>query len=263
MEDKEQLNDDYQFTEQDPLNPGASDVGQETSNASAYSAGAPSTWLGGSRVKRNALIAIIIFIILMLGYSFFSAHYGENKDDIIQTAPSAVPPSPKENTVIEPPPPVPQLDTSSQQSDIQTKLLTVESNQENIRSDIVAVNSQIGNLDGRVEALIKKIDGLTSVISSLSSKLDAQSLIIESLKAKPVPKLVKRRVNLGTHSSPQYFIQAVIPGRAWLIATNGNTLTVREGSVVLGYGRVKLIDPNQGRVITTSGRVIRFNQNDS
>ncbi|HAF87135.1 MAG TPA: type IV secretion protein IcmG, partial [Legionellales bacterium] len=60
-----------------------------------------------------------------------------------------------------------------------------------------------------------------------------------------------------------YYIKAVIPGRAWLIAANGSTLTVSEGTNIKGYGMVKLIDSTQGRILTSSGRVIRFSQQDS
>ena len=60
-----------------------------------------------------------------------------------------------------------------------------------------------------------------------------------------------------------YYIQAVIPGRAWLIATNGSTLTVREGSTIPGYGIVRKIDPNLGKVFMSTGKVIRFSQLDS
>ena len=58
-------------------------------------------------------------------------------------------------------------------------------------------------------------------------------------------------------------MQAVIPGRAWLIANNGSTITVREGTPIPGYGIAKIIDPIKGRVMTSSGKEIRFSQDDS
>jgi intracellular multiplication protein IcmG len=106
------------------------------------------------------------------------------------------------------------------------------------------------------------VSELNRMIAALSDKLDSQAKTIESLAAKPV---VRKTHPIVGRNKPlvQYNIQAVIPGRAWIVATNGTTLTVREGSKVPGYGLVKLIDPNQGRVITSSGRVIRFSQEDS
>jgi len=61
----------------------------------------------------------------------------------------------------------------------------------------------------------------------------------------------------------QYFLQAIIPGRAWLISTNGDTVTVREGTRISSYGVVRFIDAKRGRVLTSSGQVIRFSQEDS
>ena len=104
---------------------------------------------------------------------------------------------------------------------------------------------------------------LNGVIANLSAKVDQQSREIEGLTIRrQEANKVYHRGAQATHF-PKYHIQAVIPGRAWLIATNGATLTVREGTAVAGYGMVRLIDPSQGRVTTSSGQVIRFSQEDS
>ncbi|MBA3536672.1 MAG: type IV secretion protein IcmG, partial [Tatlockia sp.] len=86
-------------------------------------------------------------------------------------------------------------------------------------------------------------------------------IVLLTEKAKPKP--VRRRLIVKSAPRLMYFIQAIIPGRAWLIATNGSTITVREGTRIAGWGVVKLIDPIQGRVLTSSGRIIRFSQRDS
>ena len=53
----------------------------------------------------------------------------------------------------------------------------------------------------------------------------------------------------------------MIHGRAWLQNKKGNTFTVKIGDKLKGYGKVKLIEPEQGVVITSSGDVIRFKEN--
>ena len=105
------------------------------------------------------------------------------------------------------------------------------------------------------------------MMQQLNAKLDQQTQVIEGLlrhqaqKRAPPKAMAKAR---GPVAKPMnYYVQAVIPGRAWLIATNGSTLTVRQGSSVRGYGVVQSIDAVQGRVNTSSGRVIRFSQDDS
>jgi hypothetical protein len=54
-----------------------------------------------------------------------------------------------------------------------------------------------------------------------------------------------------------YNVQAIIPGRAWLRAENGETLTVTEGDLIKDLGRVSKIDPYDGVVeINTGTKVI-------
>lgn len=45
-----------------------------------------------------------------------------------------------------------------------------------------------------------------------------------------------------------YSVQAIIPGRAWLRADNGDTLTVTEGDTIKDVGQVSKIDPYNGIV---------------
>jgi hypothetical protein len=54
-----------------------------------------------------------------------------------------------------------------------------------------------------------------------------------------------------------YSVQAIIPGRAWLKSDSGDTVTVAEGDMLRGYGRVTKIDPYDGIVnIDTGGKVV-------
>jgi hypothetical protein len=53
-----------------------------------------------------------------------------------------------------------------------------------------------------------------------------------------------------------YNVQAIIPGRAWLRSDNGETVTVTEGEVVKGLGRVTKIDPYDGVVEINIGNKV-------
>ena len=79
-----------------------------------------------------------------------------------------------------------------------------------------------------------------------------------SAQKKTRPKI--RRIPMRTM---QYFIQALIPGRAWLVGENGATVTVNVGSRLPGYGIIRVIDTNLGRVATSSGKIIIYSQRDS
>lgn len=154
--------------------------------------------------------------------------------------------------------PPPSVDTNVAQ-----KLSALEFSQQSMRADVSSVSDKLGGISNNLNAIVAKMSELNGIIANLNTKVDEQSREIEQLtirreEAKKASHFVPKAIHY-----PKYHIQAVIPGRAWLIATNGATLTVREGTVVAGYGMVRLIDPNQGRVMTSSGQVIRFSQEDS
>jgi intracellular multiplication protein IcmG len=148
---------------------------------------------------------------------------------------------------------------------IKQKLQDLELSQYNLRSELNAANSRLDTINNTMNSLNEKIATLTQGITRLSETVEAQANRLTLMTAmQKKPKVVHKR----NHFKPNfprvvYNIQAVIPGRAWLIASNGSTLTVREGSEISGYGVVRLIDAAQGRVTMSSGRVIRFSQEDS
>jgi intracellular multiplication protein IcmG len=147
------------------------------------------------------------------------------------------------------------------------KLSELESSQNRIQSQFDATANQLNAINNNLNELTAKMAEMSNVLSQYSAKVDAQSHVIEQMAAEAaaMKKVHARRVAYPKTSVPpvNFHIQAVIPGRAWLINDNGSTLTVREGTRVPGYGMVRLIDARQGRIVTSSGRVIRFSQEDS
>jgi hypothetical protein len=53
-----------------------------------------------------------------------------------------------------------------------------------------------------------------------------------------------------------YSVQAIIPGRAWLRSDSGDTVTVAEGDMLRGLGRIVRIDPYDGIVKIATGTKI-------
>ncbi|MGQ3888118.1 type IVB secretion system protein IcmG/DotF [Legionella sp. CNM-1927-20] len=172
----------------------------------------------------------------------------------VQTTTSSTTTAPTTVTVSTPSPDVSQLDQ---------KISAIDINQQGMRADINTLNNQLSGINSNISNLNVKIENLTQIINTLSATIEKQINQIAALTAVKKAPRVKKVVRRVIVPRRMYYIQAVIPGRAWLIASNGSTLTVREGTNIPGYGVVKLIDPNQGRVLTSSGRIIRFSQQDS
>ncbi len=147
------------------------------------------------------------------------------------------------------------------------QLSVLEQQQQTMSTQVIELNTQLSTLSSTMNDMTSKVAVLNQMIVNLNEKIDTQSSQLLSMQKKKVENVRSR-----TFASPskqhatsvvRYYLQAVIPGRAWLVAENGTTLTVREGSTLVGYGFIRSIDTKQGRVFTSSGKTIKFSQADS
>lgn len=75
---------------------------------------------------------------------------------------------------------------------------------------------------------------------------------------KEVKKLEPKQKGFKT-APLTYFIQAIVPGRAWLSSNQGDYMTVQVGSELRGaYGTVRRIDANAGLIQTSTGKMVHF-----
>lgn len=263
MVDKIQNNDEYEFNDIDSIDPNMVDTSDDPSLNQSLTDQKSN---GSKNVKRNALIAVGVIIALMIIYKFIGA--------IISSKPPAVKPaevtpslppivinSPKTIQPVTAEPSIQDADNIANQQ-LNQKLAALEVSQASVHSEVSGVTNQINSLNTSISDLTNKMTLLNESVTSLTAKVTQQARQIAILTARTTPKKVqpapKKHIPL-----PVYDIQAIIPGRAWLVATNGSTLTVREGTIIPGYGTVKLIDPDQGQLITSSGKIIKFSQQDS
>ena len=272
MADNDQGNDEYQFNDMDPISPNAGyDEAGSVAGLNSSEEMMPGA-VGERNIKKSVLIGVAAVILILVVYKFIELKFLNKSIPIEPVTPTVVvppappPPAPpvaeQAQIQIKPIMPVPVVSSAGTEMKINQTLSTMEVSQESLRSDVTSVNNQLGAISNNLNLMMTKMTELNGVIASLSAKVDSQATVIQQLT---VPK-AQHKVHSVTHyrdQRPKFYLQAVIPGRAWLIATNGATLTVREGTPVAGYGIVKLIDPNQGRVTTSSGQVIQFSQEDS
>jgi intracellular multiplication protein IcmG len=260
--DKDNLNDDYQFGDLDTGDSmGFEPEKEDKSYSETYT---PPTGMGKEKaviVKALAVAGVVAFLMLSYVYILprFTAKKPEQTAEIPKIEPIQKAEAPKPAPIQTSPPPPPVV--SSSQKILEDKIQTIELNQQNVRNEVSNVGNQVSGMTSSISELNTQISKLNQLIETLSAKVTEQAETIEALKPKP-KKVV--RPNTRAHYKPTiFYLQAIIPGRAWLISTTGATLTVREGSSVPGYGTIKLIDAQQGRVLTNSGKVIQFSREDS
>ncbi|KGP62563.1 type IV secretion protein IcmG [Legionella norrlandica] len=264
MAEKDQNSEEYKFAELDSYDMdqmGESDSGSFQSEKGELTK--------KKDIKRNALIVVGIVIFIMVMYKVIGWMFFSGKSETT-TAPATIPPV----TQVTPQPvqttsaitPVQQIQPTTvveSDPDLKKNVSAIEMMQQNLRTEVNALSEQINTVNNNIRDLNTQIANLNQVIGNMSSQLARQSEVINVLMTRTAPKKVVKVSRPVAPARVIYFIQAVIPGRAWLIGSNGSTLTVREGSKIPGYGVVKLIDSLQGRILTSSGQVIKFSQEDS
>ena len=208
-------------------------------------------------IRRNALIAFVCLIFFIMILKFFT------EDELPKKSPTAPPNIPPvSNPILQAPALMPAPSTKNIDDNRLTSL------EQNLQSSVSALQENIGQLNRQVNGLASTNQALMTQVAELAAKLtssqQALAELLAATKAKPViaKSSVKKVYHQAHHQSLSYFVQAVIPGRAWLINSQGGNLTVRVGSKIPGLGIVHRIDALQGRVTMSSGRVIVFAQAD-
>lgn len=267
MAEHDQNNDEYKFAELDSYDMDQAGESDLDSQASFQSGKEGLT--KKKDIKRNALIAIGVVIFIMVMYKIIGWMFFSDKSKQVTSQP-AIPPV----TQVATPQPVQTIPTTPIQqvqpativeddSDLKKKVSAIEMTQQSLRSEVNALSEQINAVNNNIKNLNAQIVNLNQIIGNMSNQIAKQSEVINVLMVRTTPKKVVKISRPAVAARVIYYIQAVIPGRAWLIGSNGSTLTVREGSKIPGYGIVKLIDSLQGRILTSSGQVIKFSQEDS
>lgn len=265
MVENNQDNDEYQFIDPDVISPDA--LGGETLPESNTARQAPQR-TGQKNVLRNALIVGLLAILAMLTYKFAGMFLSKKTQSTPVPAVVAAP-KPQSQAVVEPTAPKEQestaLDAALTEARLfKQKITEMDLSQQDLRDDVTRLNNQLTGITTNINDLSSKMANLSQSLSSLSSMLEQQSKEIARLQTlQIIHKAPRPRVERVIIPRMQYFIQAIIPGRAWLIASNGSTMTVREGTKIPGYGMVIMIDAIQGLVKMSHGTVFKFSQDDS
>lgn len=262
MADNEPTTDEYHFADLDELSP--EEVNHDSESSSDINAFDRSSSYEPNHMKRNVIFVVILFILFMLAYKFGSAYFSKPSamQPIVPVVNTPTPALPAESALQPEQAPAP-LTPPDNTAQLDQTLSSLEQRQQTMSANIDAVNDHLGTLGEQVTQLGSKLAELNSVISTLNDKLAQQSHQIELLTIKPRPVVLPSSSRRSRADHTRYHLQAIIPGRAWLIGSNGVTVTVREGTLLPGYGAVRLIDAEQGRVLMSTGKIIRFSQSDS
>lgn len=123
------------------------------------------------------------------------------------------------------------------------KITDAEQQNAQLRTQVQELNARISNMEVAFRQLAKMLRNAGPNATNASSVNRGMASVPTAARVAP-PRMT-------------YVVQAIIPGRAWLKADSGDTVTVAEGDTLKGYGRITRIDPYDGVVdIDTGNRVI-------
>lgn len=268
MADNDTNNDEYQFQDLNEVSPEPLEESitndekptEAPSEASHFS-------MPQNQVTRSRVFYVAGFVLLLItGKVLYSIFTHKHQADIASVQP--VMSTANTSPPIQPAfiPQESQLTTNPVvDSATNDQLASLEINHKAMQADIMSINSQLDQMNHNSSDISARIDAINQSIVQLSTNLEQQSAEIQHLMQMLTPKKAVKKHNVKPVAKPmQYYVEAIIPGRAWLIASNGSTRTVREGTILDSYyGTVKLIDAPQGRVTTSHGQIFRFSQEDS
>ena len=139
------------------------------------------------------------------------------------------------------------------------RLSSLEQQTANEQANLSRLSMQVNDLQTALGNMDSK---LTSVTTSLQTIADEVSKQQAALAAKQVARK-KAAQAAAAAPRPIYYVKALVPGRAWLVSQNGQTITVSLGNNLPGYGTIDVIDPTQGTLVTSSGAIIGYSSGDS
>lgn len=254
MNDKLRSNEDeYQFSELE-----TTDIYGASGNTSAV-----------NRFKQIRRILLVLGIIAAIFAvykisGFFTGTKKTTPKHLTQVQPVMqpinVPTTPKQTATN-----IPSLATPAP-SKIDQSLAALEQKNTSTREEIDKLSQQVDSLRSSMSDLQTTIQSLNTSLQDITSQLQQQNAMIANqetlLKAlQPPPKKI---VVIRRHTRRMnYYIDAIIPGRAWLKRDDGTTLTISAGDKIPGYqGVVSSVEPQAGQVILTTGEVITFRPDD-
>jgi hypothetical protein len=262
MDDKTTVSPDaeYKFTGSDEA---PTDIAGSASPATGEEAPAstpPSGFMGNINGRRFIMPGAIVLAIFLV-YGFFNFYNNRNARAAEQQKMQVQEAAAKQQEVISAPAvkevvvqPEPSFLNNEQvtqvQAAVQQKISAVEQEISSNRDQLSSLKDAVSKAQQDISSIGQNIEQLTGVTQQFLVEIQQ----LKAPKIKPKKKAVK--------PLPIYHIRAIVPGRVWLESADGNSVTLRVGNTLEGYGTVDVISPRQGMVLMSNGSYIQYGVND-
>lgn len=245
MVDSSQINPDAEYR---PKEEGYADIPQPLGMSQPQAVG---------RLKR-IFIVLAIILVTFFAYNFFNWYSGQKRDVEDKKAPTV-----KQSQLAVLPTPIvvgkTSLTSETNDSAVRKQLDILSQEVESNREQLAELNNSLSQGQQVMENLNKNIAGLSAALKDIGDKVQQ----LASNTSKETKLVTKKAVksNIIKKKIPVYHIKAIVPERVWLESDTGETVSVRVGDTLDGYGSVQAISPKQG-IVVTSSTVIKYGSND-
>lgn len=204
--------------------------------------------------RRMVIMGVILAIILVFAVRALLEHFNGVK--IPKESPTLVAPQ-AESVSMHPPAPSISSQTVAMPAVAPAPAVATQADVDHLNSIITAQQQTMEQMQNSINSLQDALGNLNATLGDLSQKMTEA---VDKANAKPVRPVVKPQV-APEPPKPVYTIRAMVPGRAWLQANDGQSITVVDGDTVPPYGTVQDIDVNGGQVVLSDGTLIGYNYN--
>lgn len=193
--------------------------------------------------NKRVTIVILIIIIALIAFKLLSLR---SHVKVIATPKPVVAAQTMPTPVVTTPSPQEVEQLNSLKQDEQTNQLTVSELQNQVQDLHNSLNqstSAQAQLNQSMVALTEQVKQLEQVVAATTRKPAVRKAALA-----PAPIV--------------FHLRAIVPGRAWIVSSDGLSESVAQGDSVPQYGTVQVVDANRGMVLTSSGKVIGYGDND-
>ncbi len=206
--------------------------------------------------NKRIIGTIVIVIVVIIGFNIY--HRVTNETKIIEKTKVAQTPVVPVKPVTTPLQQQPQFSQPNpemvgQISQLQQVTSTEQTSLTQLQTQVKQLKTQLQKNSQTTAALKQMVQALVGQMRSVAQMATHQAqtrTVTHKNSLPPAPQIV-------------YHVKAVIPGRAWIVGSNGISTTVRVGQTLKNYGKIEAINPNRGLVLTSSGKIIAYGPDDS
>lgn len=255
VDEKKIADDEYQFPQEEYVVP---DENPEAAASAAVEEDIkPSTETFGQKIvesyrssnlgrnKRLILIVIVVVVLFLLSRlgSFFS-HTNTVKQPVAK-------PVAQQQTELPPPA---EVQPAAQPVVQQQPIMMNDDYRSQTDSKIQALQQQLSNIQDSLNASQNTNETLQNSITQLTAQVQTLSAQLKQTMGQQKKQSHQKQV--------VFYLRAVVPDRAWVMTSSGETVSVTVGDSLDQYGTIQSIDPVYGVIQTSSGRKITYGAND-